>query len=244
MHYPALLLCLLITVTTYGQYPFEKFPAVKYKEYNDWKETDNAKHPGKKDYSLTVQNFFGKIDSLTITIITPASIDDSTFISIYRNKKLIQSFSEITGPYLFEPLRLADFNGDKLTDLKLIVSYMGCGVAAMNMRVIYFLQHKDGSFTKISYLDKMEKNRPERDFNGDGNYEIITMSLISYQDHNYWLYNLFNFKNFDILSVNEKYNYPIMIQFLYHTNYKITNKVSRQKMKEFAMKKPEEYDRQ
>ena len=138
---------------------------------------------------------------------------------------------------------IADINGDKLQDIKLVVPYMSNGLG-LNTRVIYLFQQTNKSFTKISFDDKMfGQNRQERDFNNDGNYEIITMTLISYQNHSYWAYNLFDYKNNNFISVNNKYDYPILIQFLYKDNFKITNKMSRQKMKEFAQTKPEKYDK-
>lgn len=229
------------TLNSFGQYPFEKFTAIKYKEYKNWKEKTEGKSQGNSIYSLTIPKFFNNKDSFTI-ILTPRF--DSTVVSIYRNNKQIQTFFEPIGFNPIEPLRLADFNNDNLADLKLIFPYMGNGIAALNVRVVYLLQHKDNTFSKLSYFDKMSENRKERDFNKDGNFEIITMTLMSYQDHNFWLFNLFNIKNFDLVSVNDKSNYPILIQFLYRNNYKVTNKMSRQKMKEFAQEKPEEYERQ
>jgi hypothetical protein len=86
-------------------------------------------------------------------------------------------------------------------------------------------------------------NRSERDFNHDGNYEIMTMSLVSNNNHAFWVYNLYNFRNNDLISVNDTYNYPVLIQFLNRENFKITDKISRKKMKDYARAKPELYDR-
>ena len=143
----------------------------------------------------------------------------------------------------FEPARVADINGDGLKDVKFVIPYMGNGLAALNVKVIYLLQTKDQKFVKISFYDKMDKNRPERDFDGDGNFEIITMDLQEYKNHNYWTFNIFEYKDGQLINVNEKDNYPIMIQFLYKENYKITDKIDRQKMKSFAIKLPNDFDR-
>ena len=240
-----------LALNSFGQYPFEKYPAVKYKTYKDWKIYSNNDKEKKVEFILTIPKFFDKKDSLTLLLTSFTNKWDSSFITVLKNGKQLQRFFEpmsFVDENLIVPVRLADINGDNLQDLKLIVPYMGNGTAALNVRVIYLFQQSDKRFTKISYFDKMGENsvgenRAERDFNGDGNYEIITMTLTSYQNHSYWLFNLFNFKNNDLVSVNDKYNYPILIQFLYHDNFKITNKMSRQKMKDFAQEKPEEYDR-
>ena len=55
------------------------------------------------------------------------------------------------------------------------------------------------------------KNKLERDFDGDGNYEIIVQSFQSYGYHNYFLFNLYNYKDGQLVNVNNKTNYPIMV---------------------------------
>lgn len=239
------LLLLTVCFPSSGQYPFEKSPSITYKEYRNWK-IDESEKEKKYEFRLKVPRFFDKKDTLTVSIVSFSNKWDSSYITIFRNDKQLQRFFEpmfFTDMNMTEPLRLADINGDKLTDLKLIAAYMGNGTASLNTRVIYLLQHKNKTFTKFSFLDKMSDNRPERDFNGDGNYEIITQTLTSYGNHSYWLFNLFNIHKYDIASVNEKYNYPILIQYLYRENFKVTKRLSRGKMKRFAHKKPEEFDR-
>lgn len=240
-----LILFFLISFTSHGQYPFEKYPSIKYKLYRNWKTSLRNDKEEKVEFTLSIPGFFDKKDSLTILLTSFTNKWDSSYITLLRNGKQLQRFFE---PMFFnelnilEPLRLADINGDKLQDLKLIFPYMGNGTASLIMRVIYLFQGKSERFIKISYLDKTDGNWPERDFNNDGNYEIVTMSLANYQNHSYWVFNLFNFKNNDLVNSNDKYNYPILIQYLRRDNYKITDKISRLKMKEFGQQKPEEYD--
>lgn len=143
----------------------------------------------------------------------------------------------------FETIKVADINGDSLNDIKLIAWYMGNGTASMNVRTIYLFQNPNGHFRKISFDDKIGNDRPERDIDGDGNYEIITMTLQGFESHNYWLFNLFNYTNDNLENVNSKDNYPILIQVLNRENYTITDKVSRNKMKLLTMKFPEGHDR-
>ena len=73
-----------------------------------------------------------------------------------------------------------------------------------------------------------------------GKYEIITMTLKRYLDHNYWTFDLFNIIGDTMINVNNKNNYPIMIQYLFRPNFKITDKISKEKMSEFQSLKPEE----
>lgn len=227
-----------------GQEPFEKYPVISYRVYKNWKVYNLLDKEKKIHHTLTIPNFFENKDSITIQLTSFSDNWDSSYVRIYRNKKQILKFFEPMGfseGNIFEPIRTADINGDSLTDLKILVPYMGNGIASLNVRVIYLFQKSDSEFTKISFDDKMYENRPERDFDGDKNYEIITMTLKGYMNHSYWLYNLYNYNANTLINVNAKDDYPIMIQFLYRKNYKITDKITRQKMKDFALPLPEEY---
>ena len=239
----------LIGLISKGQYPFEKYPAIKYKEFKDWVVYDRLGEENKIHHTLSIPKFFENGDSITIQLTSFGDYfhsKDSSIIRIFRNHKQIQKIIENMSFDLinfYEPLRMADINGDGLNDFKMIASYMGNGIAALNMRVIYLFQNPDHTFTKISFTDMMSENRPERDFDGDGNYEIITMTLKDHGNHNYWLFNLYNFTDGELTNVNGKDDYPIMIQFLNHENYTITDKIPRAEMKDFALPLPEDYDR-
>ena len=131
-------------------------------------------------------------------------------------------------------------------DIKLFVPNYGCGGYNFYVRVIYLLQKPDGNFNKISFTDLFMdfKNRLERDFDGDGFYEVITQTFQNYQNHNYWLFDLYDFKNDSLVNVNYKDNYPIMIQLLNRENYEVTSKISREKMKDFTRKLPSDFKKQ
>jgi hypothetical protein len=241
-----IIIFILLTGTLKGQEPFEKYPAVSYSEFKDWKVYDKLAKEKKVHYTLAIPGFFENKDSITIQLTSFADNWDSSYVRIYRNKKLVQKLFEPMGFSLvnvFEPIRIADINGDGLADLKILIPYMGNGIAALNVRVIYLFQKCDGNFTKISFDDKMNENRPERDYDGDKNYEIITMTLTGYENHSYWLYNLYDYSSNGLINVNGKNDYPIMIQFLYRENFKITDKITRLKMKDFALPLPDEYDK-
>ena len=119
---------------------------------------------------------------------------------------------------------------------------MGNGIASLNVRVIYLMQNEDSTFSKLSFDDKMDGNRPERDFDGDGIYEVVTMTLNHHDNHNYWTFNIFEFSGSGLINGNEKGNYPIMIQFLHRKNYGMTDKLSRAEMKTYGLELPEEYE--
>jgi len=235
-----------VSLSAKAQYPFEKFPAPEYEVYNDWKIYDKSDKEQKIHSTLTIPGFFDNKDTLTIQLTSYTEHNwENSIIRIYNNKTLSQKITENMGfnPAGLDTVKVADINGDGLADIKIVTPYFGCGLAALNVRVIYLFQKPEKSFIKISYDDKMSPNRQERDLNGDGNFEIITMNLVGVEDHNYWTFNVFSFNGEDLINVNSSYNYPIMIQYLFRDNYEITKKISREKMKEFALDTPEEYNR-
>ncbi len=229
-----------------AQYPFEKYDSLTYRQFNNWKKYDWTEKKKIIHQTLSIRSFYKNHDSLTIQLTSFTDKWDSSYIRIYRNKQQEQLLFEpmaFTEYNLWSSLIVADFNGDSLQDLKLNAAYMGNGLASMNARVIYLFQTKDEKFKKVSFMDKLEYgNRMERDFNRDGNYEIITMTLNGYQGHNYWTFDLFNYENGKLVNVDDKFDYPIMVQFLFKRNYKVTDKISGSRMKEFKLKELKDLD--
>jgi len=242
-----IIIMILLTGLLKAQYPFEKYPAMKYIKKGTWTVYDRREKENKMHWTSTFPEFFKIRDSLTVQLTTFGD-KDTSLIRIFKNKKQIQILKE---PYaigrnfgmLYDTLFFGDINGDSLLDVKILCWYGGCGIASLNERVIYLIQRPDNKFTKVSFLDMASSGRLERDLNGDGNFEIITMTLNEYESHNYWTFNLYNFINGDLVCVNDKFDYPIMIQFLYRKNYKVTDKITKEIMKTFSVDKPEYYDK-
>ena len=225
----------LIPTLIFGQYPFEKFKTTSYKSLDfKMKESNNS-----LEYSCTINSFFNDKSDLEILLKGEINKFNETQLQIKTNhncKKYIEEIP-VQGTNV---LYIADINGDGLDDVKIVCFYMGSGLASLNVRVIYFFQKKDKEFIKISFDDKMDENRLERDINNDGNFEIITMTLQRHKNHNYWLFNVYNYENNDFVCINREINYPIMTQLLFHDNFKITTKISRQIMKKYGLKTPKE----
>ncbi len=234
-----------IALNSSAQYPFEKYPPIKYKEYGPWK-IDKKAMMNDRDvvaFYMVIPNFFER-ENLTIRITTHDRKSNISQIKLFKGKKLIGNLHEkmfFSMLNLSEPVRVANIKGDSLKDIKLIVPYMGCGLASLNVRVIYLFQKPNNKFTKISYMDMSDPNIAERDLDMNGTYKIITKALRTYKDHNYWLFNLYNFKDNALINVNEKFNYPIMVQYLYRQNY-TPSQLSKSILEKFSSKLPEEYE--
>ena len=242
------ILILFITgYSAFGQMPFEKHKAIKVKEYKKWISIDKIDKEGKLISYITIPAFFKSNQSITIQFICNNALDYS-IIKIFKNKSLIQTIREpdpfygLQTPY---PVFLADYNNDSLIDIKFLVPNFACGAFNTYSRVIYLLQKKNGKFNKISFTDHFNEeatNRLEMDFDNDGKFEIITETFQNYKKHNYWVYNLYDFHNYELTNVNQKEDYPIMIQLLYSGNSNITKNLTREKMKSFTRKLPDDYN--
>jgi hypothetical protein len=220
---------------TFGQYPFEKFKSPEYKSL-EFKMTEKE---NVLEYTKIATSFF--IDKSDLEVSINGNYENSkTNIQVKTERNSKKYFEEIPTQGT-DGLYIADFNGDGKKDFKIICFYMGCGLAGLNVRVIYFFQKENKEFTKISFDDKMYgNNRIERDLNGDGKFEIITMTIQYHKNHSYWLFNLYNFNNGNLVCVNNKMNYPIMVQYLFKENYNVTRKLTRKEMKKYELFKPEE----
>lgn len=225
-----------------GQFDFEKYKAIKYNAYSDWKiqEDDN-----KAVSTIELKDFLKKKENIKLQLTSfKEHFFENSEIKIFINNlekyKIIENM--MFNPISLDSLRIMDINNDGLNDIKIIAAYMGNGTASMNVKVIYLIQQANNKFLKISFDDKQSENRIERDFNGDNIFEIITMSLLQYKKHSYWNFNLFNIQKNKLINMNKKNNYPILVQFLEKENYVITSKISRKEMKKFELKVPQGID--
>jgi hypothetical protein len=253
-----LITCLFIVICatiSKAQYPFEKYKEIKYKRI-----TFNQSY--NKDSSIVY--YYAKLSSpnkgksIKSILFFGNEIDTMLTILIKKNEEIIQTIS-VHGDF---PLRnmddyiyVGDINGDGLADMKISFNNMsGAGLAGSLEKRMYLFQRKNGQYRMISFSDfavdyshhKLNNSWidwPERDFNNDRNFEIITCRLTRYRNHSYWTFDLYNYVNGELVCVDDKYDYPKMFQYLEaRDNYDVTKKISPEKMKTFKAKKPDEYD--
>jgi hypothetical protein len=253
-----ILLSLIFSREIRAQYPFEKFPAASFQKFGTWDVYDRVEDEGKIHWVMKLPAFYKDSSSITVQITTFSrssrkdarfkfSTRDTCLIRIYRNEKQVQLIRE---PFpvgtnfgmLDDFILCGDINGDSLPDLKITAFGGGTGLAMLFYRIIYLFQREDGTFSKTSFVNMELIDRPERDLDGDGNYEIVTTGHTSFEDHSYWVFNVYRFEDRRLHCVNDAFNYPIMIQHLYKINYRVTDRISRDKMKDFACKVPDEFN--
>jgi hypothetical protein len=222
-------LLLLISLQCKAQYPFEKFPSIKYEKLHfamGFTESDTTfiATANYKKYQIKLRQN-RKSATLSITVH-------------YKAKTVFKySDPDFNLSTLQDTIYVADIDGNGHIDFKFLFFNDGSGLAGSLEKKLYFFNKGNFKFHVISYVDFF--NFPERDFNGDGNYEIIGDVLNHYQDHAYWTFNLFNYIDGRLVNVNRKFNYPIMVQYLFRENYTVTDKISRKKMKQFSLSNPD-----
>jgi hypothetical protein len=227
------LILFMFSLKAFAQYPFEKYLAIKYVEVpfkiiHFKKDSSSVATARYKDYK--------------VSIFVPA-LGDGTNLILYRNGKVIKRIKEedIEVIIIQNPLYIADINGDGLIDFKIDLFNNGSGIAGSLEKKIYLFNQGKNYYKEISFMDFFSYT--ERDFDGDGNFEIISQSLVSYKTHNYWVFNLYNYKNKQFINIGGRFNYPIAIPYLYNETYKITNKIPTSILQQFSFPLPKMHNR-
>lgn len=224
-------LLLLLSFKCAAQYPFEKYPSPKYHKII-FKHIQSSNHDTLKlickygDYKLQLRN---------------DTINYSTLLRLYLKNRIIKEVAlDVDSYFANDTVEVADIDHNGFPDFKFIVYNNGSGLAGSLVSKIFLFNHGRDKFKVISFMDFSENK--ERDLNGDGDFEIIGQSYLSYKNHAYWVFDLYNYKNGKLVNVSHKFNYPILTRFLYSRyDYAITNKISRKTMKRFSVKLPRRY---
>jgi hypothetical protein len=210
MRFLILTLLLLNCLSVSAQKILARYPAIHYTSFplKPLIEGDSA-HP----------SFTGEIGSLahedkyTYSIfIRPDAKKEVSWITVKRNGRTELKVEEPTGldSFTLDSVYTADINGDSFVDIKLVIPMHTTKANPVNVTEVYLFQHLKNNFTKISFGDI--GGRPERDMNSDGNYEIVTRSLRPFEGHTYWIFNVYEYTNDDLVNVSNKYGYPKMVQ--------------------------------
>lgn len=231
--------------TCFAQYPFEKFPALKSTAYH-WASSAS---PKTEDHyvifgTVTAPAFF-KDGGLTIKAAYNEQ-NEKSYLLLYKGKKLLQKLEQksisISPMNMPETALVADVNGDGLADVKFLIPSMGNGLAAEIRTVVHLFQEANGHFRQLSYSSYSDDHcKDERDMNGDGNYELIAKTLQSYKSHNYWLFNIYSYRNGALVNVNDQSGYPIMVQYMNKDNY-APAKMEEAVLKKYTRKLPDDYE--
>lgn len=220
---------LAISTSASAQYAFDSLPKPQWSLHNRWK-TIEPKEDNKLHETITIPRFYNDSVSLTLqfTMETGAKDQPINILRVYRGNKIIQSFRKDIIDYYpgytsSFPVRIGDLTGDGKKDIKIIYDYHGNGLGLAH-RPIYLVQQEDGRFIKYSFQNSFVKRIDlERDFDGDNKFEIISVRLMYFNTHSYWQFDVLKAEGSKLTFENEKYGYPLFVQFLHLDNFKSAN---------------------
>lgn len=239
-YYLLLLMLLLLGVNSNAQYPFEKYPSPKYRKltFKEVAVNDTVKFGAAHYGNYTIKLLTGSNRA--------APIGQNNNILLYYKGKLVKKASGYNyhnyGDFEDVDLFVGDVNGDGLPDFKMAYYSSGpTGLASTRLLCLTFLARKDHGFDVVSFTTFAFTKRQEFDFDGDGKFEFVTQYLKYVKGHSYWVFDVFSYQNGHLVNVDDKYRYPIAVQYLNHDNFKPTNRISRQQLLQLSHKLPEDY---
>jgi hypothetical protein len=235
-------LLLLISFKSYTQYPFEKYPAIKFdsvKIVNHGTEY----HDG---FLATHKKGFRRVAAYKgyrlVFLCDSDTLKDGSNALLYHNSRIIKRMTlsvSMDNDGFDLPVYIGDIDGNGLPDFKITIENSGNGFAASYATKIYLFNQGKDIFKMISFMDLFSNK--ERDFNNDGNYEIIGEQYQTYKHQAYFIFNLYNFKGGKIVNVSKNFGFPTAVKYLYNPTYKITHEIPEKYLLRFAAKYPDEY---
>ena len=131
-----------------------------------------------------------------------------------------------------------DLNNDSHNDFIVMYASRTPGLGGCQNRVEIYLRKNSGGFQKIAYncLDAGIE-----DFAGpdkDGKYKIIITGFYEGDKHNYFTYNIYEFKNYRLTNADAKIErFPKFVQYTYKKNDQDTGRLTQQERLLHAKKK-------
>jgi hypothetical protein len=220
-----------------AQYPFERYPAVRYQSGGQWQLAKSTAAPPKAHATATLR---AGTQSYRLRVFNDRIPSDTFYVALATGG-VTRQFLEpwyLLPESLTQPVRAADINGDGLADLKLVINAVGGGGVQGLVRLVYLFGQPGGGFAKVSFLSFHDG--PERDFDGDGNCEMVVRELVSYRGHSYWSFNVFHYAGGQLVNVSPRFGYPILIQFLNKPNYQVTTRITPREARQFLLRQPRE----
>lgn len=197
------------------QYLFKKDKSINYQKVKIAEIKDTAVKG--KGVQIVLNGIKGMGMSLNkIQILEQEGKTESSQILFFKEDKISQKlFVPYWVRHILPTADIADFNGDGIPDIKFRMYTGGNGSAALlNYKV--FLISQQSKYRVFSFVDFSSEK--EYDFNNDGIAEIIGCTTTNYKGHNYWVYNLYNWKNGALAMVSKEYGYPVWTRVDNKTN--------------------------
>jgi len=120
-----------------------------------------------------------------------------------------------------------DLDNNGFDDFIVFYNYRGPGLGGHQDRVEIYLKKNKGGFKKISYNTF---DAGIEDFIGpdkEGKYKVIITGFYQGDKHNYFTYNIYEFRNYRLVNADAKVKgFPKFIQYTYKPNDKDTGRLT------------------
>jgi len=222
-------LLLVISFKSYAQYPFEKYPVKSYDSVRMKIIYIDENH----------RKGLAKYKDFTIKLEEEKGLEGGKIL-LYKKGKLL---NKVDGDFVRAdaadfPVYIEDVNNDGKPDL--IVETYGASAAGLASAQLYttcFISKADNTFNVLQFESFYDKPQKEYQFDKN-NYLIVGESLADYQNHAYWIFDLYKYKNGRLTNVSKKYNYPIAVPYLNKETFTATNKLPKKVLQHFSLKVP------
>lgn len=141
---------------------------------------------------------------------------DVDFLIKDGKKVLSDSAADYTWPM---EVYWVDLDNNGFKDFVVISWNMGSGLASHEYTVDIFLKEKEGVYHKISYISM---DAGLEDFVGPGQdekYNVIINDFYGGSDHNYFTYDIYEFKDYHLVNADSKHKgFPKFVWLTYKKN--------------------------
>lgn len=129
----------------------------------------------------------------------------------------------------------ADLDNNGLKDFMVFYNYKGTDLEGFRDRVDIFLKVNKKTYQRISY-DTMSAGLEDFvDLNKDGKYEVVITDLYKKKKHNYFTYNIYEFKNYKLVNANANFKgFPKFIWMTYKSNDKDTAHLTKEEREKYV----------
>lgn len=211
---------------------YEDYPPYKFKDSPPkYIAAEHISEEGAADFKST--------DGKVRVVLREVRFMDSKLLIKDGNQTLMNQHVTKAGDAPFPNIVYwVDVDGNGFKDFIVLSSYRGVGIAAMWDHVDIFLKKPDESYQRISYDTWSADIHDFVDLNNNGKYQAIITGYCQGKKHNYYSYDIYEFKDYKLVNADKKFpGFPKYVWLTNKNNDKDTSQLSEKERREFTLKK-------
>jgi hypothetical protein len=121
-----------------------------------------------------------------------------------------------------------DVDKNGLKDFIVIYNYQMVGLGGYEDMIEIFLKRENNSYQKICYNSMSSGPEDFFDLDKDGRYEVVITDFYSGDEHNYFTYNIYEFKDYKLVNADTKFkDFPKFVWITFKPNDKNTTHLTK-----------------